>query len=102
MPEHLRIFVPLFKELLPNIGTKKYSYDVFNEKVMNCTNGIEVSVDKYAFTEDHNDIFDRHEQILLQTGFLDRNIDEAFECLNEILATPNFDEQENISDLIRF
>lgn len=38
---------------------------------------------------------------MLQTGFLDRNIEEAFECLSEILATPNFDEEENISDLIR-
>ena len=37
----------------------------------------------------------------MQTGFLDRNIDEAFDCLAEILATPNFDEPDNISDLIR-
>jgi hypothetical protein len=29
---------------------------------------------------------------------LDRNIDEAFECLAEILGTPNFDEGENLSD----
>jgi hypothetical protein len=34
-------------------------------------------------------------------GFLDRNIDDAFDCLSEILATPNFDEVDNISDLIR-
>ena len=84
--------MPLFKELLPSIGTKNYSYDVFNEKVMNCTNGLEVSIDKFAYSEDYTDIYDRREQILLQTGFLDRNIDQAFECLNEILATPNFDE----------
>jgi Zn-dependent M16 (insulinase) family peptidase len=32
---------------------------------------------------------------------LDRNIDSAFDCLSEILATPNFDEMDNISDLIR-
>jgi hypothetical protein len=32
---------------------------------------------------------------------LDRNIDEAFECLAEILGTPNFDEPENLSDQIR-
>ena len=38
---------------------------------------------------------------MIQTGFLDRNIDKAFECLAEILATPNFDEQENLSDHIR-
>ena len=68
---------------------------------MNCTNGLEVSIDKYSYSEDHTDIFDRNEQILLQTGFLDRNIDEAFDCLSEILATPNFDEIDNLSDLIR-
>jgi Zn-dependent M16 (insulinase) family peptidase len=38
---------------------------------------------------------------LIQTGFLDRNIDQAFECLTELLATPNFDEPSNISDLIK-
>lgn len=32
---------------------------------------------------------------------MDRNIDKAFECLTEILATPNFDEPSNISDLIK-
>lgn len=101
LPEHLRIFVPLFKELLSNIGTKNYRYDDFNDKLLNSTDGIEVSIDKYAYTLDHTDILDRKEQLLIQTGFLDRNIDEAFECLTEILATPNFDEPENISDLIR-
>lgn len=38
---------------------------------------------------------------MIQIGFLDRNIDSAFECLSELLATPNFDEPENFSDLIR-
>jgi Zn-dependent M16 (insulinase) family peptidase len=32
---------------------------------------------------------------------LDRNADKAFECLTELLATPNFDEPSNISDLIK-
>lgn len=82
----------MFKELLGSIGTKNYRYDEFNDKLMNSTNGIEVTLDKYSFTLDHNDILDRNEQILIQTGFLDRNIDEAFECLAEIIATPNFDE----------
>lgn len=39
--------------------------------------------------------------MLISTGFLDRNIDQAFECLTELLATPNFDEPQNISDLIK-
>ena len=38
---------------------------------------------------------------MVSTGFLDRNVDSAFECLQEILATPNFDEPGNISDLIK-
>jgi len=101
LPEEHRIFVPMFKKLLSQIGTKNYKYDTFNEKLMNSTNGLEVSIDKYAFTDDHTDIFNRNEQVLIQTGFLDRNIDGAFECLAEILATPNFDEHDNISDLIR-
>ena len=50
LPEHLRIFVPLFKELFSNIGTKNYSYEAFNDKLLNATDGIEVSIDTYAFS----------------------------------------------------
>jgi Zn-dependent M16 (insulinase) family peptidase len=101
LPVEHRVFVPMFKELFSHIGTKNYRYDKFHDKLYNCTSGVEVSVDKHAFTEDHTDVFDKKEQVLLQTGFLDRNVDDAFECLSELLATPNFDEIENISDLIR-
>ena len=61
LPEKHRIFVPMFKDLLANIGTKNYKYDVFNDKVMSCTNGLEVSIDKYAYSEDHTDIHNRNE-----------------------------------------
>jgi hypothetical protein len=37
----------------------------------------------------------------LEIGFLDRQIDNAFDCLGEILATPNFDEPSNIAHLIK-
>lgn len=58
-------------------------------------------MDKYSFAADHTDIIDRNENLFLSIGFLDRNIDKAFECLTEIIATPNFDEPSNISDLVK-
>lgn len=61
LPEQHRIFVPMFKELLDKIGTKNYKYDVFNDKLLNSTNGLEVSIDKYAYSDDHNDIYNRNE-----------------------------------------
>lgn len=61
LPEQHRIFVPMFKELLDKVGTKNYKYDVFNDKLLNSTNGLEVSIDKHAYTEDHSDIFNRNE-----------------------------------------
>jgi Zn-dependent M16 (insulinase) family peptidase len=73
LPEHLRVFVPMFTELLSSIGN---------------TDGL-------------SDIYERHENLLLSIGFLDRNVEKAFECLNEVIATPNFDEPSNISDLIK-
>ena len=39
--------------------------------------------------------------MLFEVGFLDRNIDNAFDCLGELLATPNFDEPSNIADMIK-
>ena len=86
---------------MSHIGTKNYAYDVFDNKINSVSSGLEVQIDRFANTADHGDILARKEQLLLSTGFLDRNIDKAFECLQEILATPNFDEPNNISDLIK-
>lgn len=71
----------MFREFFANIGTKNYDFHKFNVKMMNCTSGLEVSVDKFCDTEDHEDIHNRKEQLLLSTGFLDRNINEAFDCI---------------------
>ena len=101
LPAHLRLFLPMFREMLANVGTKNYKYDVFNNKMHSCSSGLDVSVDKFSNSLDHEDLLSRHEQLLVSTGFLDRNTDQAFECLQEILATPNFDEPSNISDLIK-
>ena len=101
LPARLRLFLPMFSEMLSSVGTKNYRYDVFNNKMLDCTSGLEVNIDKYSDAADHEDLLDRKESLLLSTGFLDRNTDKAFECLTEILATPNFNEPSNISDLIK-
>ena len=69
--------------------------------MLSCTNGVKVDIDTYNDSADHEDIYHREEQLLISTGFLDRNIDKAFECLTELLSTPNFDEPSNIADLIK-
>jgi len=43
----------MFTELLANIGTKHYKYDEFNDRILSCTNGLDVQVDKYS-TSDAN------------------------------------------------
>lgn len=89
----------MFSEFLSSIGTKNFKYDDFNDRLLNCTNGLEIRVDKYSTHP--TDILDRNENLFVSVGFLDRNIDRAFECLTEILATPNFDEPSNIADLVK-
>ena len=83
---------------MSNIGTKNYRYDDFNDRLLSCTNGLEVRVDKYS---NKQDILDRNENLFVSVGFLDRNVDKAFEYFSEILATPNFDEPSNIADLVK-
>ena len=91
----------MMSELFSKIGTKNYRYDEFNNKILNCSSGLDVQIDKYSDAQDFEDITDRKEQLLISIGFLDGNIDKAFECLTEILATPNFDDSANLSDLIK-
>lgn len=101
LPEHLRLFAPMFSEFFPSIGTKNYKYDVFNNKMLGCTSGIKCDIDKFSRSETIEDLMNRHENLLVSTGFLDRNIDQAFECLQEIIATPDFDDPSNIADLLK-
>jgi hypothetical protein len=51
----------MFKEMLPSIGTKNYSYDVFNNRMMGCSSGLQVDVDRYSGSEDYTNILDRNE-----------------------------------------
>ena len=92
MPARLRQFVPMFSEFLGAIGTKQTKYDEFNDRLLNCSSGINVTLDKYSHTNDFSDLHSREENILISTGFLERNTDRAFECLTELLAHPNFNE----------
>lgn len=62
LPEELRDFVPMFSEIVPFIGTKNYTYSDFNDKMLSVSNGIEVTVDKYATGDDP---FNRNEQMLI-------------------------------------
>ena len=61
LPAHLRTFLPMFKEMLPSIGTKNYSYDIFNNRMMGCSSGLQVDVDRYSSTDDYTNILDRNE-----------------------------------------
>ena len=60
-----------------------------------------MQIDKYCDSADHDELHNRKEQLILSTGFLDRNIDQALDLMTDLLSTPNFDEPQNISDLIK-
>ena len=61
LPAHLRLFVPMFAELIQSVGTKNYRYDVFNNKMLDCMSGLEVNIDKFSNAEDYEDLMERHE-----------------------------------------
>ena len=65
---------------------------------MASTTGISIGLESYA---DNDDINDNQEYMTIGVGFLDRNMDKAFECLSELLATPNFNDPTYIQDLFR-
>ena len=101
LPEPLRLFMPMFAEFYPHIGTKNYKYDEFNNKMLGCTSGLRADIDKYSRSEIITDLNDKSENFILSTGFLDQNVNKAFECLQEIIATPDFDDPSNIADLLK-
>ena len=42
LPEHLRLFVPMFADFFSSIGTKNYENSHFTNKVYGCTEGLTV------------------------------------------------------------
>lgn len=42
LPAHLRLFLPMFSEMLGQVGTKNYKYDEFNSLMLNCSSGLDV------------------------------------------------------------
>ena len=93
MSPELKQWVPMFADMFSRMGTQTVKYDAFNDKLMASTTGLTLSLDKYSHSDDLNNV---DEQMVFAIGFLDRNIDEAFDCLTQILTTPNFDEPQYI------
>ena len=94
----LRKWVPIFSDIFGKMGTKEFKYSEFNDKLMASTTGINLTVESFARNDDVND---SEEHMMIAIGFLDRNIEEAFECITQILTTPNFDDPKYIQDLFR-
>jgi len=61
VPEHLRLFVPMFAEFFGSIGTKHDKYDLFDNKLNTCSSGLSVQIDKYSDSPTFDDIMDRKE-----------------------------------------
>eukprot|EP00351_Strombidinopsis_sp_SopsisLIS2011_P003275 CAMPEP_0116870608 /NCGR_PEP_ID=MMETSP0463-20121206/581_1 /TAXON_ID=181622 /ORGANISM="Strombidinopsis sp, Strain SopsisLIS2011" /LENGTH=58 /DNA_ID=CAMNT_0004507445 /DNA_START=339 /DNA_END=515 /DNA_ORIENTATION=- len=51
MPQHLRLFVPMFSEMLSQIGTKNYNCHEFANRVISCSDGFDVQLDSYSFAD---------------------------------------------------
>lgn len=80
------------------IGTKNFDYKQFQTLLRNYTGGIDVNQDSYAFRANDEDF---NSNLLIQTAFLDSNMNKAFTYFGELIATPNFDNKTNLSDCIK-
>lgn len=74
----MRKWVPIFSDIFGKMGTKEFKYSEFNDKLMASTTGINLKVESFARNDDVND---SEEHMMIAIGFLDRNIEEAFECI---------------------
>ena len=98
LPPPLRQFVPLFVDLLPHIGTKNFEYTTFQTLLHQSTGGLEVQLDKFSPSKS----LDEHStNLILSVAFLDQNISKAMALVSELVATPNFDNMSNLTEVIK-
>lgn len=99
IPLHLRQLFPLYAEIAPLLGTLKHSHQLFSDqKDLNFVSNLFLD----TFVSSNIISIDSHsEQMVLEMGFIDRNLHNAFDLLTEFLTQIDFKDYERTTSVIQ-
>ncbi|XP_053507723.1 presequence protease, mitochondrial isoform X1 [Ictalurus furcatus] len=97
LPEDLKIYVPLFCNIITKLGCGKLDYRQQAQKMELKTGGMSVTPQAISGTAD----LDMYEQgIFLTSCCLERNLADMFHLWSDIFNCPHFDDEERLRVLV--
>ncbi|XP_072010102.1 presequence protease, mitochondrial isoform X2 [Engystomops pustulosus] len=98
LPEELKPYVPLFCNVLTEMGSGVYDYRELAQQIELTTGGL--TVRPHVVTDDTD--MDTYEQGVLFSSFcLDRNLPDMMHLWSEIFNSPHFEDDERLQVLVR-
>lgn len=96
MSDMHRKYISLLCEILPRVGSEQRDYREMSEKLNLCSTNLDLSYHSYL---DHNN--DTKAHLCLSISCLDDNFSQMSSLLAELLSTPQFDDLENLYNLVK-
>lgn len=98
VPQHLKPYIPIFTDVLTQMGAGDLSFADFDTATELSTGGLGVSA---HLSEDNNDTNKFSESILISSHCLDRNIDKMFHLWSLIFQDPHLSDVQRLSTLLK-
>ncbi|CAG8615115.1 492_t:CDS:10, partial [Cetraspora pellucida] len=97
LPDELRIYMPLFAQALTSLGTKTKTMAEIDDDIRLYTGGISASP---IVSTNHSDLDQYEEGIVISSHCLDRNIDQMYDIMQQLLRETNFNNIEKLRTMI--
>ncbi|CAG8628885.1 16489_t:CDS:10, partial [Gigaspora rosea] len=97
LPDELKIYLPLFAQALTSLGTKTKTMAEIDDDIRLYTGGINASP---FVSTNHSDIDQYEEGIVIASHCLDRNINQMYDIMQQLLRETNFDNVEKLRTMI--
>ncbi|KTW30121.1 hypothetical protein T552_00599 [Pneumocystis carinii B80] len=97
LPEYLKPYLPLFAEVLTNLGTHSQTMSDLEDEIKLKTGGLNVST--YISTK-YNDLNTIEEGLLFSGHCLSHNIQSMYDLFRKLLLETNFDNVKKLRSLI--
>lgn len=98
VPDNLKSMIPLFTQVVSQMGTKKYDYGTFDQMVQNKTAGLNFST---HVIDNVDNLGEFEEGLILGSHCLDKNTESMFDLWSMLFNEVNLTDLNRFSTLVR-
>lgn len=98
VPDYLKDLIPLFAQVVSQMGTRHFDYRVFDQLVLNKTTGLNFTSHVIESTSKHGEFEDG---LLIGSHCLDKNTESMFDLWSTLFNEVNLNDINRFSTLVR-